>query len=87
MPVRFVTVSRAENVATTLRLLCKQGAPLSALEEVLQASLIVYVSDVDACGAFRSLYSNAQMGCPRSAALCCNKPKRRINMQFDCDAR
>ena len=36
---------RAEDVATTLRLLCKQGAPLSALEEVLQASLIVYVSD------------------------------------------
>ena len=36
---------RAEDVATTLRLLCKQGAPLDALEEVLQTALIVYVSD------------------------------------------
>ena len=36
---------RAEDVATTLRLLCKQGAPLDALEDVLQTALIVYVSD------------------------------------------
>ena len=36
---------RAEDVARSLRLLCKQGAPLAALEEVLQASLIVYLSD------------------------------------------
>ena len=35
----------AEDVATTLRLLCKQGAPLDALEDVLQTALIVYVSD------------------------------------------
>ena len=35
----------AEDVATTLRLLCKQGAPLDALEGVLQTALIVYVSD------------------------------------------
>ena len=36
---------RAEDVATMLRLLCKQGAPLDALEDVLQTALIVYVSD------------------------------------------
>ena len=36
---------RAEDVATTLRLLCKQGAPLDALEDVLQTALIIYVSD------------------------------------------
>ncbi len=36
---------RAEDVARSLRLLCKQGAPLAALEEVLQASLIVYLSE------------------------------------------
>ena len=35
---------REEEVARTLRLLCKQGAPVQALEEVLQESLIVYVS-------------------------------------------
>ena len=36
---------RAEDVATMLRLLCKQGAPLDALEDVLQTALIIYVSD------------------------------------------
>lgn len=36
--------SRAGDVARTLRFLCKQGAPLSALEEVLQESLIVLLS-------------------------------------------
>lgn len=35
---------RAADVARDLRFLCKQGAPLSALEEVLQEALIVYVS-------------------------------------------
>lgn len=35
---------RAQDVARTLRFLCKQGAPLDAMEEVLQESLIVYVS-------------------------------------------
>ncbi len=34
----------AEEVARTIRLICKQGAPLEAMEEVLQESLIVYVS-------------------------------------------
>jgi len=34
----------AQDVARNLRFLCKQGAPLSALEEVLQSALIVYVS-------------------------------------------
>ena len=35
---------RAQDVARTLRFLCKQGAPLTAMEEVLQESLIVLVS-------------------------------------------
>lgn len=35
---------RAGDVARDLRFLCKQGAPMAALEEVLQESLIVYVS-------------------------------------------
>ncbi len=34
----------AQDVARTLRFLCKQGAPLDAMEEVLQESLIVYIS-------------------------------------------
>lgn len=35
---------REEDVARTIRFLCKQGAPLSAMEEVLQSSMIVYLS-------------------------------------------
>jgi len=35
---------QAQDVARNLRFLCKQGAPLSALEEVLGSALIVYVS-------------------------------------------
>lgn len=35
---------RAEEVARNLRFLCKQGAPLHALEEVLQSTLIVCIS-------------------------------------------
>lgn len=35
---------QAQEVARNLRFLCKQGAPLAALEEVLQQSLIVCVS-------------------------------------------
>ena len=34
----------SKDVAQTIRLLCKQGAPLDALEEILQESLIVFVS-------------------------------------------
>lgn len=34
----------ARDVARDIRFLCKQGAPLGALEEVLQSSLIVYVN-------------------------------------------
>ena len=54
---------RAEDVATTLRLLCKQGAPLDALEEVLQASLIVYVSD-----AMRAALSDLYIQMPKWVA-------------------
>jgi len=35
---------RAEEVARNLRFLCKQGAPLTAMEDVLQSTLIVYVN-------------------------------------------
>ena len=34
----------AQDVARTLRFLCKQGAPLGAMAEVLQESLIVYIT-------------------------------------------
>ena len=35
---------RAHEVARNIRFICKQGAPLSAMEEILQESLIVYLS-------------------------------------------
>lgn len=35
---------RAEDVARSIRFLCKQGAPLQAMEDVLQSALIVYLS-------------------------------------------
>lgn len=57
---------RAEDVATTLRFLCKQGAPLSALEEVLQASLIVYVSD-----AMRAALSDLYIQMPKWVTPAC----------------
>lgn len=46
---------QAQDVARNLRFLCKQGAPLDALEEVLQASLIVYVSS-SMRGALKNLF-------------------------------
>lgn len=46
---------RAEDVARNLRFLCKQGAPLSAMEEVLQSTLIVYVSP-SMRGALANMY-------------------------------
>lgn len=45
----------AQDVARNLRFLCKQGAPLSALEEVLQSALIVYVSPAMR-GALKNMY-------------------------------
>lgn len=46
---------RAEDVARNLRFLCKQGAPLAAMEEVLQSTLIVYVSSGMRC-ALENMY-------------------------------
>lgn len=46
---------QAHDVVRTLRFLCKQGAPLSALEDVLQQSLIVYVSP-SMRGALANMY-------------------------------
>lgn len=46
---------QAQDVVRNLRFLCKQGAPLSALEEVLQSALIVYVSP-SMRGALANLY-------------------------------
>ena len=46
---------RAGDVARNLRFLCKQGAPLCALEDVLQESLIVYVSPAMR-GALSNMY-------------------------------
>lgn len=45
----------AQDIARTLRYLCKQGAPLSAMEEVLQSSLIVHVTSAMR-GALRDMY-------------------------------
>jgi len=45
----------AQEVARNLRFLCKQGAPLAAMEEVLQSALIVYVSP-SMRGALESMY-------------------------------
>ena len=46
---------RAEDVARNLRFLCKQGAPLRAMEEVLQSTLIVYIS-TGMRGALANMY-------------------------------
>ena len=58
---------RAGDVARNLRFLCKQGAPLSALEEVLQESLIVFVSP-----AMRGALSNMYYMLPKwvESAVC-----------------
>lgn len=46
---------RAEDVARDIRFLCKQGAPLSAMEDVLQSALIVHVS-TGMRGALANMY-------------------------------
>jgi len=46
---------QAQDVARNLRFLCKQGAPVSAMEEVLQSALIVYVSPAMR-GALQNMY-------------------------------
>lgn len=51
---------RGQDVARTIRFLCKQGAPLSAMEDVLQSSLIVYLS-----GAMRSALSDMYYMTPK----------------------
>ncbi len=45
----------AEDVARDIRFLCKQGAPLAAMEDVLQNTLIVYVS-AGMRGALENMY-------------------------------
>ena len=61
---------RAQDVARTLRFLCKQGAPLSAMEEVLQESLIVLVSP-SMHGALTNMYymTPKWIECAERAAL------------------
>ena len=51
---------RAEDVARNLRFLCKQGAPLRAMEEVLQSALIVLVST-----GMRAALANMYYGIPK----------------------
>lgn len=48
---------RAQDVARSIRFLCKQGAPLHAMEELLQQSLVVYVSPYMR-GALENMYVN-----------------------------
>ena len=50
----------AEDVARNVRFLCKQGAPLCAMEEVLQSALIVYVST-----GMRAALANMYYGIPK----------------------
>ena len=45
----------AHDIARTIRFLCKQGAPVSAMEEVLQSALIVYVTSAMRA-ALRNMY-------------------------------
>ena len=45
----------AQDVAKNIRYLCKQGAPLQAMEDVLQSSLIVYLSGAMR-GALTAMY-------------------------------
>lgn len=60
----------AQDVARTLRFLCKQGAPLAAMEEVLQESLIVLVSP-SVRGALANMYymTPKWIECAECAAL------------------
>lgn len=51
---------REEDVARNLRFLCKQGAPLSAMEDVLQSTLIVYLST-----GMRGALANMYYGLPK----------------------
>ena len=46
---------REEDVARSIRFLCKQGAPLCAMEDVLQSTLIVYLS-TGMRGALANMY-------------------------------
>lgn len=61
---------QAQEVARNLRYLCKQGAPLSAMEEVLGSTLIVYVSEAMR-GALREMYYRMPkwIECSERAAL------------------
>lgn len=61
---------REEDVARTIRFLCKQGAPLSAMEEVLQSSMIVYLS-ASMRGALADMYYMLPkwMECSEGASL------------------
>ena len=61
---------REEDVARTIRFLCKQGAPLSAMEEVLQSSMIVYLS-ATMRGALADMYYMLPkwMECSEGASL------------------
>ena len=64
---------RAEDVATTLRLLCKQGAPLDALEDVLQTALIIYVSTRCAPRFPIYIFKHPNGSYPQAARRCNNQ--------------
>ena len=59
-----------EDVARTIRFVCKQGAPLAAMEEVLQSSMIVYLS-ATMRGALADMYYMLPkwMECSEGASL------------------
>ena len=61
---------READVARTIRFLCKQGAPLAAMEEVLQSSMIVYLS-ASMRGALADMYYMLPkwMECSEGASL------------------
>lgn len=60
----------AQDVARTLRFLCKQGAPLNVLEDMLQEALIVYVSPSMRCALENMYYRLPKwIECAEHAAL------------------
>jgi len=61
---------REQDVARSIRFLCKQGAPLRAMEDVLQTSMIVYLS-ASVRGALADMYymTPKWIECSESASL------------------
>jgi len=61
---------QAQDVARSIRFLCKQGAPLFAMEQVLQGTLIVYLTDAMRAALTDMYYTTPKwIECSESASL------------------